>query len=181
MAFRWRGGSLQTNRECLNLRFRMFRLSSSSTFGLWLSLLRRNTKTTFWTILTKAIYVLSSLNRLQLLHCSRPRQESPMFPSRIQPATVMLGQRRSPHLELSKERDSPVAEDSTKLFVVFKMLHLSCSCLVRLLYTSTAAQELLSAVRHWLQALLSWVVMCCWGATSPVSVVTACIISRRRS
>lgn len=40
-------GSLET---WLNLRFKMFRLSSSSTFGLWLSLLRRNTKTTFWTI-----------------------------------------------------------------------------------------------------------------------------------
>ncbi|MEQ2179096.1 hypothetical protein GOODEAATRI_021111 [Goodea atripinnis] len=29
----------------------MFRLSSSSTAGLWLSLLRKNTRITFWTIL----------------------------------------------------------------------------------------------------------------------------------
>lgn len=156
----------------------MFRLSSSSTFGLWLSLLRRNTKTTFWTILTSTISILSSLNRLQLLHCSRSRKKSPMFPSRIQTTTVMLGQRRSPHLELSKERGSPVSEVSTKLFVVFKMLHLRCSCLVCSLYTATAAQGLLSAIRRRLLALLSWVVTGCWGATSPVSVVTACIISR---
>lgn len=33
-----------------NLRLRMFLLSSSSTLGLWLSLLRRNTRTTFCTI-----------------------------------------------------------------------------------------------------------------------------------
>lgn len=33
-----------------NSRFRMFLLSSSSTLGLWLSLLRRNTRTTFCTI-----------------------------------------------------------------------------------------------------------------------------------
>lgn len=114
--------------ECLNSRFRMFRPSSSSTFGLWLSLLRRNTKTTFWTIVTSAIYVPSSSNRLQLLDCSRSRKKSSMFPSRIQTATVMLGQRRSPHLELSSERESPVWAISTKSLVVYRMLHLQLPC-----------------------------------------------------
>lgn len=42
------------------LRFKMFRLSSSSTAGLWLSRLRKNTRITFWTILTP--YKLLSLS-----------------------------------------------------------------------------------------------------------------------
>lgn len=38
-----------------------------------------------------------------------------------------------------------------------------------------------STIRHSLQALFNWVVMGCWGATPLVSLVTACIICRRRS
>lgn len=38
--------------HCSHSRFKMLRLSSSSTAGLWLSLLRKNTKITFWTILS---------------------------------------------------------------------------------------------------------------------------------
>lgn len=57
----------------LNLRFRMFRLSSSSTFGLWLSLLRRNTKTTFCTISDFS----RPLNWLYFFHCARSREGSP--------------------------------------------------------------------------------------------------------
>lgn len=36
-------------------RFKMLRLSSSSTAGRWLSLLRKNTRITFWTISTPSL------------------------------------------------------------------------------------------------------------------------------
>lgn len=49
-------------------RFKMFRLSSSSTAGLWLSLLRKNTRITFWTILPPTLLgVLSSTPSAQSL------------------------------------------------------------------------------------------------------------------
>lgn len=41
---------LVTGLHCWHSRFKMLRLSSSSTAGLWLSLLRKNTRITFWTI-----------------------------------------------------------------------------------------------------------------------------------
>lgn len=91
----------------LNSRFRMLRLSSSSTLGLWLSLLRRNTRTTFWTMSTVRLLPVSPLNRFSFLHCALSREEPPMSPSRIQTAAVVLPQRRSPHLERPKKRDCP--------------------------------------------------------------------------
>lgn len=72
-----------------------------------------------------------------------------MFPSRIQTAAVMLRQRRSPHLEESKKRNSPV------LRILYQILSLGSVCCISgaaavllLLYSAAAAQALLSTIRH---------------------------------
>lgn len=160
--------------RCLNSRFKMFRLSSSSTFGLWLSLLRRNTKTTFWTIVSSDNR--SSLNGLQLLRCARSREESPMFPSRIQTAAVRLQRRRSPHLE-----------QSAKLILLFCCCYYyfeksanyfsgTVCCISDLLHNAAAVKALLSTTRYTRFSTGSW-----WAAGArlpPVSLVTACRINR---
>lgn len=76
----------------------MFRLSSSSTAGLWLSLLRKNTKITFWTIFPptlpgclsstpKVRSVSSLLLALWMLEpvCRAPRSAHPKRKHRVPP------------------------------------------------------------------------------------------------
>lgn len=80
----------------------MFRLSSSSTAGLWLSLLRKNTRITFWTIFTllrcwgflssnpplhKVFSVFSLLLALWMLKpaCGAPRSAHPKRKHRVPP------------------------------------------------------------------------------------------------
>lgn len=80
----------------------MFRLSSSSTAGLWLSLLRKNTRITFWTIVTllrcwgflssnpplhKLFSVFSLLVALWMLKpaCRAPRSAHPKRKHRVPP------------------------------------------------------------------------------------------------
>lgn len=65
--------------HCSHSRFKMLRLSSSSTAGLWLSLLRKNTKITFWTIFSLrrcwTFFPLFSLFNSKTLSSLQPAQK----------------------------------------------------------------------------------------------------------
>lgn len=99
-------------------RFRMLRLSSSSTAGLWLSLLRKNTKITFWTIsfpfrccwtffphkLFSVFLTLSTLSTPQPAPgCAHPAAQQPELQSKTWINLVLQ------HLKLHIGEKSPVA------------------------------------------------------------------------
>lgn len=143
----------------INLRFKMFRLSSSSTLGLWLSLLRRNTKTTFWTIVHCPTVLLSWPCPL----CTFITW--PMSPSRIRTAAVILGKRCSEHLEYSN------AALPFSCWII--QVSQDAPCLASALRSSTSTSTLL-------QELFKWVVMGCLRVSASVSPVTAYIMSTGR-
>lgn len=168
--------------ERLNLRFRMFRPSSSSTFGLWLSLLRRNTKTTFWTISTSAApcpilskpAVVSSLcafsRGIPYVSISHPNRGCDASAEAL-PTSGIVKEAQFSGLRILHQ-------------IIFRSQDAASQVQLPYCVYSTPPQQhrhssLLPATDY--RRFLNWVVMGCWGATPLVSLVTACIICRRRS
>lgn len=148
----------------LSSRFKMFRPSSSSTFGLWLSLLRRNTRTTFWTIVN--FYLLRSSPPFSLPRCSflaaRVLERNPLcFHLASNPRLCCLG-RGAPHIWKRQKK---------KEALILLVWEVRCWCV-------RAASRCLSPCSSSLlrQRVLKRVVRSCWGAPPLVSLVTACLM-----
>lgn len=151
----------------------MFRLSSSSTLGLWLSLLRRNTRTTFCTIFGRAPCQQHTLsyptNTGSSLFTARALHRNPLCLHLASKPRLCCFGRGAPHIWNSCGRSAILSGVRGVLFsagsVCELLPHLRCSSRPSL--RSLHAVRLFFTIRHRVRALFKWVVMCCRGATPP--------------